>query len=64
MTPGRRPSPPHPDDFAPVLGPVVQCRRCGGLLLDTKAAREVHDGFHQALRRLWDQAGGRPGSRP
>jgi hypothetical protein len=54
----------HPDDYSMVVGGLVQCRRCAALLLDTRPARDLHDSFHAALRKLWDQAGGRPGGRP
>lgn len=67
MPPGRtnhRPAPPTSSDYSPVMGGLVSCRRCAALLLDVQPARDQHDGFHAALRRLWDQAGGRPGNRP
>lgn len=56
----RQAAPPPPaDDFTPVVAAMIVCRKCAALLLDTRAARDQHAGFHAALRRLWDQAGAR-----
>ncbi len=42
-----------------LVGGVAMCARCACLIPDTTPAREQHDGFHAALRALWDQVGGR-----
>jgi hypothetical protein len=47
------------DDYTLIVGGMVACRKCAALLLDTKPSRDQHNGFHAALRRLWEQTGGR-----
>ena len=51
----RRQVPGATADYTLIVGGMVACRRCAALLLDTRPARDQHDSFHAALRRLWDQ---------
>ncbi len=56
----RQPAPAAPaDDYAPIVGGMVACRKCAALLLDTRPARDQHTAFHQSLRKMWDALGGR-----
>jgi len=41
-------------NYTMIVGGLVSCRRCACLLQDTRPARDQHDSFHAALRRLWD----------
>jgi len=41
-------------NYTMIVGGLVSCRRCACLLQDTRPARDQHDQFHAALRRLWD----------
>jgi hypothetical protein len=56
---GRRQGRPEVPGASPnhtlMVGGMVQCRRCACLLPDTKPARDQHDNYHAALRRLWDR---------
>jgi len=59
-SPQRQQAPPPPaDNYSLIVGGMISCRRCAALLLDTRPAREQHDGFHQSLRKMWDALGGR-----
>jgi hypothetical protein len=57
---GRRQVPGASANYSMVVGGMVSCRRCAALLQDTRPARDQHDQFHAALRRLWDAMGARP----
>jgi len=56
---GRRQVPGASANYTLLVGGVAMCARCACLIPDTTPAREQHDGFHAALRALWDQVGGR-----
>jgi hypothetical protein len=47
--------------YAPVIGGLVSCGRCGAVLLDKRVERDLHDAFHRGLRRMWEATSGRQG---
>jgi hypothetical protein len=49
---------PDPSDGYTVIGGLLSCGRCGALLLDKPAERDLHDAHHRALRALWGQQAG------
>jgi len=49
---------PDPSESYTVVGGLLSCGRCGALLLDKPAERDLHDTHHHALRRLWEQQTG------
>jgi hypothetical protein len=46
--------------YTPVMGGLVSCGRCGAVLLDKPAERDLHDAHHRALRQLWQQRADQP----
>jgi hypothetical protein len=54
---GGEPPQPARVEYATVVD-LTSCPRCGCVLVDSDDARQAHERFHEALRRLWNGRGG------